>query len=99
MIGLPGRIYVSSCGVGMNRSVLSPDLEEHQLRLVSKLNAEPVPPGLLRVQLVREKFMIHPGKAGHSVLFSLQLNRSAGREPRLRKIVARPSRALRLLAH
>src|SRR5258705_281779 len=66
MIGLPGHIYVSSCGIGINRSVLSPDLEEHQLRLVFKLNAEPVPPGLLRVQLVREKFMIHPGKAGHS---------------------------------
>jgi len=46
--------------------------EEHQLRLVFELDAEPVPTRLIRAELVSEKFVIHPGESGDRKLLSLK---------------------------
>src|SRR5256885_4754270 len=96
--GLSGNIDVRSRGKGIDGAILAAENEEHQLRLVLELDAEPIPTRLVRAELVSEKFVVHPGESGDRKLLSLKNDGSGCGEARLRKIVACATRAFSLLA-
>src|SRR5215813_9016815 len=94
-----GSVHVRTCGKRINGSVFTAKNEKHQLRLVLKLNAEPIPAGLLRGKLVGEKFMIHPGQAGDIVALAIQLNGPGCSQTRLGKIVTGATNAFGFLTY
>src|SRR5580704_11235603 len=69
-------------GEWIDRAVFAANAEEHQLGVVVELHAEPIPADLIAFQLVREKFVVHPGEAGDFDGFAAQSDRSIRREAR-----------------
>src|SRR5215467_11101139 len=53
--------------IGVDGAVLAADLKKHELGVVIQLQREPVPSNLIRLELVGEKLMVHPGQARHRV--------------------------------
>ena len=87
---MPGvTLHVDICAgrVGIDAAVSSTEPEEHQLRLVVQLHAQPVPADLVFRKLVGEPFVIHPRHAGHGVLRAVDVKLARYIEPRERDIV------------
>jgi len=76
------RVHVCSRRVRINAAVFAPQPEQHQLRPVVELQAEPIPAGLVRLQLMREKLVIHPTQAVNPVRLAIDRDRALGNETR-----------------
>ncbi len=55
-------------------------------------------PDLIRLQLMREKFVVHPGDAGHLKSAAEQFDFTAGDQPRQRNVMGRAAGSLCFLA-
>src|ERR1700720_2913841 len=65
MRGNAAGIHESSSRVWIDGTILAAAMEEHQLSVVFELNPHPVPSHLIGLKLVREEFVVHPGRARH----------------------------------
>src|SRR5438876_8310665 len=74
-------VHVRTGGVGIDRTIPASNAKEHQLRIVRKLQTQPVPASLFRVKLVREELMIHPTGAAHLKSLITQFDRTGSYEP------------------
>ena len=95
----PARIHIGSGGIRVRRAVLAAQAEQHQLRAVGELQAEPVPAALFGRELVREELVVHPRQAFHREALPVDLDFPGRCQPRERNVVRRPSLARGLLAH
>src|SRR6266403_4446478 len=99
MRGLSLRIDVGSCRVRLDRIILAANVEEHLLRVVIKLEAQPVPASLFGLKLVREEFMVHPTGAAHFPSLVTEIDRASRSEAREGNIVRCAARPICLLAN
>src|ERR1700737_68844 len=67
----PGRI-------GVDSTIFKPDLIEHQIGSVGKLERKPIPTSLVRSKLVGRPFTIKPGQTGHLIVDSAHLKHTLG---------------------
>src|SRR5258707_7296860 len=67
----PGRI-------GVDLTIFKPDLIEHQIGSIGKLERKPIPTSLVRSKLVGRPFTIKPGQTGHVIVDSAHLERTLG---------------------
>src|SRR5260370_25121404 len=98
MRGVPTRIHERSRGIRIDRPVLAANVEQHQFAVVLELDAHPVPSHLIGLELVREKFMVHPRRACHLKLSAAQLDFALSIQPRERNVMRRVSRPFGFLA-
>src|SRR4029077_17179719 len=98
MRGIASRINERSRRIGIDRTVLATNVEQHQFVVVLELDAYPVPTHLVGLELVREKFMVHPGRASNWNLSAAQLDFALGIQPRQRNVMRRASRPFGLWA-
>src|SRR5216684_7313610 len=92
MLGLPMCIHERSRRIWIDRTVLAANVEQHQFAVVMELDAHPVPAHLVGFELVREKFMVHPGRACNWKLTAAQLDFALGIQPRERSVMRCASR-------
>jgi len=59
----------------------SGESDEHQFRVVIQLDAQPVPAGLIFIELFRKEFVIHPRDAVHWNLRPFEIDRASHRKP------------------
>src|SRR5260370_33572445 len=99
MRGFSFRINVSPRRVGINRTVLAANVKQHQLGAILKLQAQPVPTRLTRLELGREEFMAHPTRAPYFKFLVAQFDDPRGCQSRQRNILRCAAAPLRLLPH
>src|SRR6266436_284104 len=98
MCGVAMRIHERSRRIGIDRTVFAANVEQHQFAVVLELDAHPVPSHLIGLELVREKFMVHPRRAYHLKLSAAQLDFALSIQPRERNVMRRVSRPFGFLA-
>src|SRR5882757_9843636 len=73
-------------------------MKEHEFGVVGQLHAEPIPADLFGLELMSEKFVVHPGEARDLECFSVEHDAAVCREARQRNVVRRVASAGCLLA-
>ena len=66
----------------VDRAVIESHLIKHHVGSVRELHAKPIPPNLVRSELIGCPLVIEPARAGHIACFSAKVNRPVGRESR-----------------
>src|SRR5277367_7169124 len=94
----PLCVHIRSRGEWIKHSVLAPEFEQHQLRVVRQLQAEPVPTRLFVRKLVSEKFVVHPGRPRDLKTFPMKLNGAGSEQTREGNVVRSVPRPFRFLA-
>src|SRR6266700_2119041 len=90
-------INVSPRRVRINRTILAANVKQHQLGAILKLQAQPVPTRLTRLELGREEFMVHPTRAPYFKFLVAQFDDPRGCQSRQRNIMRCAAPSLRLL--
>src|SRR6267143_3789922 len=67
----PGRI-------GVDRTIFKPDLIDHQIGSVGKLERKPIPTSLVRSKLVGRPFAIKPRQTVYLIVDSVHLKNTLG---------------------
>src|SRR5277367_6318193 len=98
MSSLSLRVHIRSRGEWIKHSVLAPEFEQHQFRVVRQLQTEPVPTRLFVRKLVSEKLVVHPRCAGDLKTFPTKPDGAGSEQPRERNIVRSVARTFRFLA-
>src|ERR1700730_12926421 len=62
----------------IDRTILKPDLIEHHIGSVGKLERKPIPTSLVRSKLVGRPFTIKPGQTGHLIVDYAHLKHTLG---------------------
>src|SRR6267143_1510432 len=68
--------------VRINRTILAANVKEHHLRMVLKLQAQPVPAGLAGFELMRKEFMVHPTYAAYFKFVVTEIDDTGSRQAR-----------------
>src|ERR1019366_2395825 len=76
------RVLISPGREGIGGAVFTSQPEEHDFRAIVQLQAEPIPSGLIRFELMREKLMIHPTGALDRESFAVDDDGATGKEAR-----------------
>src|SRR5216684_1598558 len=92
------RVHVSPGRVGINRTVRTANVKEHELGVIGELEAQPIPARLIGLKLVSKELVVHPAGAAHFEALAAQFDRAEGRKARKRNVVRRAARTVRLLA-
>src|SRR6266567_326809 len=92
------RVHVSPAGVGINGTVCTANVKEHELGVIGELEAQPIPARLIGLKLVSKELVVHPAGAAHFEALAAQLDRARGCKARKRNVVRRAARTVRLLA-
>src|SRR5258708_9330920 len=98
MHAVAARIHKRSRRERIDPTILASNVEQHQLGVVLELNAQPVPPHLLGLQLMSEEFVIHPRRARNLKLCAAQIDFTPSIYPGKRNVMRRASRPFRLFA-
>src|SRR5207237_10743899 len=70
------HVHVRARGIGINRTIPASHAKEHQLRIVRKLQTQPVPASLFSVKLVCEELVVHPTGAARLKSLITQFDRT-----------------------
>src|SRR5258708_40235400 len=98
MCGVAMRIHERARRIGIDRTVFAANVEQHQFAVVLELDAHPVPSHLIGLEVVREKFMVHPSRASHFEILASKLDFSPWIHSCQRYVARRATRPFGFLA-